>query len=265
MREEMTHKMHEEVFSYAPHYGMMPHMALNHPMNHPMNTMNPQQFYPPHHPGMMKDEQGGGDGGNAPATSGGSINGGNGQGGGGSNNGVNPNGGGGGGNGGNGGAMSPQEGVVGNHGNYPHGGNFNMPHHNGFPSQHDMMYQTPQMGFDPRMTYGFHPQWGGGGGGGGRGHPGHPMDPGMMHFEGQNPMMHQMGWGGGNFYGGPPMMPPHMHPQGDGGGGNGGEMPQSYDNKMEQNNDPSMMNGDNGEKNHNVKDSSMKQNDTSRV
>ena len=42
-----------------------------------------------------------------------------------------------------------------------------------------------------------------------------------------------------------------------------GEMPQAaYDNKMDQNRESSMMNGNNGEKNHNSKDSSMKQNDS---
>jgi hypothetical protein len=100
---------------------------------------------------------------------------------------------------------------------HPH---WNMPPPGAFPSQQEMMYQS-QMGFDPRMAYGFHPPWG-------RGHP--SMDPGMMHFAGAdgqgNPMMHQMGWGGGSFYGAP--MPPHPGMVGGNqNGGGGGEMPQS--------------------------------------
>ena len=79
------------------------------------------------------------------------------------------------------------------------------------PPPQDGMYGSP-MGIDPRMMYGFPPQW-----------ARHPMDGGMQ-FDGPNPMMHQMGYGGSGFYPGP--MSPHAHP-GDTNGNT--QMPQAYD------------------------------------
>ena len=189
MREEMSQKLQEEAGSFQPHYMMHPPMGMN-----PM-MMNQQPFQPH---AMSKEDQG--NGGNAN----------------GSNNSVGGNSNSGGGSGG-----PNQDGNSGNHNPQQQHWNMN-PNYPTFPSPQDIMYQ----GFDPRMAYGFHPPWG-------RGHPmvpGGPMDhPGMMPFDNQNPMMHQMGggWGpGGNFYN---MPPPHLanassHP------GARGEMPQSYEN-----------------------------------